>query len=335
MNEIMPDFYRLELPLPNNPLGFVSAFLVRGDDGHLLIDTGWDNEESLGSLKKQLDEIGVRVEDISQIVGTHTHPDHYGLAGRLRELSQAQIALHYLEKELVIPSYSDISKLIQRGVERAYLNGVPADMVSQVLSEFRAKQPEMIEFTPPTLPDTTLRGGETISAGSFSFSVLWTPGHSPGHICLFEATREILITGDHVLPDTTTAISMDSDSSPNPLGDYFKSLDEMKKLKVSLILPGHGQPFTSLGKRIEEIIQNHRQRGSEILETIKVEAKTAYQISTEITWMSNTTAVSFQDLGPWQKTLVLDKTLAYLELMSSEGVVQKSSRGGTIFYQAA
>lgn len=333
MTEIIPNIYQLQLPLPDNPLGYVNIYLVRGDNGYLLVDTGWDNEQALSSLKEQLAEIGTPLEDISQIVATHIHPDHYSLAGRLRQLSQAKIALHYLERDL-IASYSDIGKLIQQGVQWALTNGVPGDELSQWLAEMQATRQEMMKFAAPVLPDTTLRGGEAISVGSFTFKVLWTPGHSPGHICLYEPVEEILISGDHILPDTNTDVSLEPQSSPNPLDDYLKSLNEIKALKVNLTLPGHGHPFTGLQQRIEELIQNHQQRSSEILGAVKLEAKTAYQISSELTWMLNMKPVSWQDLTPWEMRLALLKTLAHLESMRFGGKVDKFYQDSLIYYQA-
>jgi glyoxylase-like metal-dependent hydrolase (beta-lactamase superfamily II) len=333
MTEIIPNIYRLQLPLPNNPLGYVNTYLVQGDNGCLLIDTGWNNEPTLSSLKTQLAEIGANLENISQIVATHIHPDHYGLASRLKQLSGAKIALHYLERDL-IESYNDIDKLIQQGVQMALTNGMPADMLSQLLTQMRATQPEMMEFAPLVLPDVTLRGGEATSVGSFTFKVLWTPGHSPGHICLHEPNKEILISGDHILPDTNTDVGLEPNFSPNPLDDYLNSLNEIKQFKVNLVLPGHGHPFTGLQQRIEELIRNHKQRSSEIMETVKLEAKTAYQISSELTWMTNMNQVSWQDLPPWAARLALLKTLAHLESMSFGGKVDKFFKDSIIYYQA-
>ena len=101
MNEVIPGIFHLPLPIPNPGLDHVNTYLVRADGEFLLIDTGWDTPEVFDSLKGQLTEIGVSFEDISRIVVTHIHVDHYGLAGRLKQLSQAEIALHYVEKRTI------------------------------------------------------------------------------------------------------------------------------------------------------------------------------------------------------------------------------------------
>ena len=335
MAEVIPGINLLRLPLSSRDilLGYVNIYLIQGDIGCLLVDTGWDSEPAFNSLEEQLAEVGTHFEDISQIVATHIHPDHYTLAGRLKQLSPAKIAMHYLERDLVEP-YSDMPKLMQQGIEWMQINGLPADELSQVINQMRATNPEMMKFTPLLLPDTTLQGGEVISAGSFNFKVLWTPGHSPGHICLYEPIKKILISGDHILPTITPVIELHPKSGDNPLDDYIASLNAVKPLDVNLVLPGHGKPFNGLQPRIEEIIQHHKQRNSAILETMGAEPKTAYQIANEITWMPERGGVSLQDLAPGDKIMAVSETLAHLESMRFGGAVDKFHKGSIIYYQA-
>ena len=191
----------------------------------------------------------------------------------------------------------------------------------------------MAKFVFTALPDITLPGSETVSTGLFSFKVLWTPGHSPGHISLYEPTQKILISGDNILPNITPHIGLHPQSTNNPVGDYLNSLNALKQLDVNLVLPGHENPFAGLQPRIEELIQHHKQRNSEILATIKVNPKTAYQISTEITWMSDIKGIGWQDLAPWDKRMAVTETLAHLELMRVDGKIDKFFRDGIIYYQ--
>ena len=330
MTEIIPNIYRLQLPLPNESLGYVNTYLVRGDSGHLLVDTGWNTDEAFNSLAEQLAEIGTRLEDISQLVVTHIHADHYGLAGRVKQLSKAKISLHYLEKDYIESRYVHMDELLQQIAQWLSINGVPANE----LSTLQRASVCMARFVTPVMPDITLHGGETIPIGSFNFKVLWTPGHTPGHISLYEPVKEILISGDYILPTITPNVSLHPQSGSNPLGDYLNSLNEVKQLKVNLILPGHEHPFRGLQSRIDEIIWHHKQRDLEILETVKRQAKTAYQIATEITWMSDTKGVGWQDLAPWNKRLAVLETLAHLESMRFGGKVDKLFKDSIIYYQA-
>jgi len=329
MKEVVPGIHQLQLPLPVSGLEYVNIYLVQGNNGYLLIDTGWNTEESFNSLKGQLAEIGIGFEDVSQILVTHIHPDHYGLSGKLKQLSQAKIGLHYLEKDSIDSRYINIDQLLQQVAQWLYINGAP----TIELHELQTASVGMMKFVTTTFPDVVLRGGETISTGTFSLQVLWTPGHSAGHISLYEPSQKILITGDHILPTITPHIGLRPQSSINPLGDYLKSLNALKQLEVNLILPGHEHPFINLQQRIEELIQHHQQRNSEILETIKVKSKTAYQIATEITWMSDISGVSWQKLAPWDRRMAVLETLAHLESMRFGKKVDKSLKDSTIYYQ--
>ncbi len=329
MSEVIPGIFHLPLPIPNPALKYVNAYLIREDSECLLIDTGWDTTEAFDSMKSQLAEIGVNFEDISQIVVTHIHPDHYGLTGRLKQLSQAKVALHYLEKDFIESRYINMDELLQQMAQWLHINGVPADE----LFELRTASTELAKFVSPTLPDITLHGGEIITLGSFTFHVLWTPGHSPGHISLYEPQRKVLISGDHILPNITPHIGLHPQSSANPLNDYLNSLNALKQLKVSLILPGHEHQFTNLKLRIEQLIQHHRERNSEILRALAAKPRTAYQIAAEIIWMRDIGGASWNDLGPWDKRMAVLETLSHMEAMRVGEKLDKFVENDIIYYQ--
>lgn len=325
MTKIIPGIHQLRLPIPNNPLGYTNIYLLRGNDKHLLIDTGVNTDEALQSLKKQLAEIGVAPQDIAQIVVTHAHGDHYGLAGELKRLSGAKIFLHQHEQSVIYPDDTDMADLRHQTEQWLYLNGAPPNMLPPYLALRR--------LGPLLPPDTTLRGGETVSSGIFNLQVLWTPGHSPGHVCLYEPEQKLLFTGDHILPVITPNVSFQPQSSINPLGDFLNSLRMVKGLDVRLALPAHEHLFTDLPKRVDEIIEHHEQRSAEVLETTRSEPKTAYQISTVVTWMPELGGVRFQDLAPWDKRMAVAETLAHLEAMRFERKVDKFTRDGVVYYK--
>ena len=115
MTEVIPGVYQLKLPIPmpDSTLGHVNAYLVQGDSGYLLVDSGWNTDEVFDSLQKQLAEIGAEIKDIIRIVVTHIHPDHYGLVGRLKQLCQAEFAMHQVEKGFIESRYINMDKLLQ------------------------------------------------------------------------------------------------------------------------------------------------------------------------------------------------------------------------------
>jgi glyoxylase-like metal-dependent hydrolase (beta-lactamase superfamily II) len=327
MTEIEPGIYQLQIPIPNNPLGCTNVYLLKGDKGCTLIDAGWSSREALYSLGNQLTEAGVSFKDISLIIVTHAHFDHYGLADSLKQLSGAKVALHHLDRDLLAPRFTDMDEYLRQTENWFRINGVPTHELPQ--SAFIG----MRRSAPPAAPDIALHDGEIVPASPFNLQVTWTPGHSPGHICLYETNRKIFFSGDHILPVITPNISLQPNSSSNPLGDFLNSLNKIKPLDVTLVLPAHEHIFTNFRGRIDEIIQHHEQRNSEILGAMSTGAQTAYQISQQITWMPEFGGMRFHDLAPMDKRMAVSETLAHLEAMRIQGSVAQANRDGIIHYQ--
>ena len=101
--EVVPGIHQLKVPIPGNMLGYTNVYLVQGSDGWLLVDTGSNYPETFDALQNQLREIGIDFNNISQIVVTHTHLDHYGLAGKVKQLSRAKLAFHQIENTFLQP----------------------------------------------------------------------------------------------------------------------------------------------------------------------------------------------------------------------------------------
>ena len=135
------------------------------------------------------------------------------------------------------------------------------------------------------------------------------------------------------MPNITPNIGLHPQTSPNPLNDYLSSLNAIKQLEVGLVLPGHEQPFTNLKQRVEQLIQHHGARNSEILKVLDDEQKAAYQIATKLTWMGDVSGVSWSNLGPWDKRMAVLETLSHLEAMKDMGKVDKFTRGDIVYYR--
>jgi glyoxylase-like metal-dependent hydrolase (beta-lactamase superfamily II) len=327
MTEITPGIHWIKLPIntEDSNLEGINVYLVKGDNGYLLVDTGWNTDESFSTLHNYLVKIGVSFEDIKQILVTHIHPDHYGMAGRIKKLSGATIAMHDIEKGFIGSRYVSMEELLHQTDRMLVANGVP----EREMVELRDATVGLEQFIVPAMPDITLHDGDTITTGMFTFRAIWTPGHSSGHICLYEPEKKIFLSGDHILPKITPNISVNPQSIENPLGRYIQSLGEIKKLDVELTLPGHGQPFGHLRARIDEITRHHAHRNLEILEKILFRAKTAYGIAREVSWGENN---SWQDLPPFHQRMAIFETLAHLEMMAADSRIDKMPKGGIIYY---
>ncbi len=327
VTQIIDDIYQLKVPMPNNPLGNTNIYLVRGDKSYSLIDTGWDSQTALNSLNRQLAETGVSFQDISQIIITHAHFDHYGLAGKIKQLSGAKIYMHQRDQEIFRTRYAVSEEYLQQAGQWFRINGVPAAMLETIntrISGFR----EPI----PAQPDILLNGDETIASGIFNLKVIWTPGHSPGHICLYEPEHKILFSGDHILPVITPNVSLTPRSEGNPLGDYLNSLLTVKRLSVDLVLPAHETVFKNLSERVDEILRHHEVRSAEIVKALNHNEMTAYQVSNLITWMPEQGGVKFTDLAPVAKLAAISETLAHLKAMSVDKKVISITHDAIVYY---
>jgi len=330
--EILPGIYQLKLPvpIPSNQLADINVYLIQSEKGWMLVDTGWNTKEAFAALEDQLGEIGTSFQDIHQIIVTHFHPDHYGLAGKLKQLSKATLALHQVEKAFLDSRYINMNNLLAEIARWLRLHGVPEEEMPHLQKSSLGAR----KFVLPASPEVALKGGEKITCGSFDFEVLWTPGHSPGHICLYEPARRILLSGDHILPTIFPNVGLHPQSGDNPLGDYLNSLRLIEKLEVDLVLPAHEYVFSGLRQRIEELYHHHRERKAAITKVLKEGAKTAYEISQRIPWIINGAMVSFEELLPLDKRLAVMSTLAHLEPLRAEGEVGRFIKDGIMFYNA-
>ena len=304
----------------------VNTYLIRGEEGYLLVDAGWNTDKSFATLNELLATKGITLADISQIVVTHIHPDHYGMAGRIKQLSGATLAFHHLEQENIASRYVHPEELRNQTDRLLMANGLPYDEMVALRDATKGIE----KYVVPVQPDITLHDGDTIATGEFTFRVIWTPGHAKGHLCLYEPGKKILLSGDHILPNITPNISVHPQAIVNPLGRYLKSLREIRSLDIELTLPGHDAPFTKLIPRIDSIIKHHMQRNQEILTALQQETKNAYQLAQDITWKTST---KWHTLRDFHRRMAICETLAHLEMMAAAGRLEVLTEEGIRYYR--
>lgn len=325
--KIAPGIYQLKIPIPDNPLGHLNCYLVEGKDGWLMVDTGWYTPEALDSLQAGLKDLRLTLTDISTMVVTHVHPDHFGLAGKIKHISpRTELLTHRWESDLIESRYVKFSELQDKMAALLEFHGVPPINLSALES---ASMPAL-KFVTVTFPDRILYGGEIISTGVYDLEVIWTPGHSPGHICLYEPRNGFLFSGDHVLPTITPNVSYHVQSGDNPLGDYIYALHKLEHLPVTMVFPAHEDIFTDLRGRVEQIVKHHDERKAQILEVIANEPHNAWEISPLISW--NIPGLSWNELPPLHKRSAVTETIAHLECMRWEGKVQRIIRANSVSY---
>jgi len=328
--QVLNGVHQIKSPCPGDASWYTNVYVIEGSDGHIMVDCGWDSQESLWALQEGIKAANLKLRDITKVVITHIHPDHYGLSSKIKQICGAQVAIHRIDAGFIPPRYKDFANLIKKTEELLRQNGVPDNELPQL----KEASLWMNKYVTPDAPEVMLEDGDTISNDSFEFEVLWTPGHSPGHICLYEQERRFILTGDHVLYDTNPHIGLNPQSGDNPLGNYITSLKKLERLKVHFILPGHGPMFNALGLRIEGILQHHEERKRAIMQALRDGLKTAYEVAQQIPWMVDEGRSSFQDLAVWDRRMAVTETLAHLRLLMEEDRVGNVDMDGASLYLA-
>ncbi|MDW7673358.1 MAG: MBL fold metallo-hydrolase [Bacillota bacterium] len=306
---IAANLYRIEIPLPNNPLKSLNAFLIRGGGRNLLIDTGMNRPECLEVMEAALRELEVKLEDTDFFI-THMHADHSGLVGTLAQdtskIYASQIDAEVMNNNLLWDKMRIFIKL----------GGFPLEEYQQAIKlhpGYKYSTKKKIDFT-------IVKDGDLLTIGEYRFQCIETPGHTTGHLCLYEADKKMLISGDHILGDITPNISLWSDEE-DPLSDYLASLDKVSTLKIDITLPAHRSLINNCQGRIEELKQHHQERAQEVLDVLAQGGRTAYQVAAGMTW--DMTYKSFQEFPIPQKWFATGEAMAHIKYLEVNGKVKR------------
>jgi glyoxylase-like metal-dependent hydrolase (beta-lactamase superfamily II) len=308
--EVAPGVHRVTLPLPFPPRE-VAAWLLEGEGGHTLVDTGMDTPTARGALRDGAARLGVTPDSLRYVVLTHGHIDHYGMAGPVRAWSGAHVVMHEREEALIRAFVDGWPTDRALALDELGAQGVPADVVPQLVAATDRIHAQYADFR----PDELLAGERGPLPGGGGWEWMLTPGHSPGHVSVYHPERRILIAGDHVLPRISPNIGADR-YVPDPLTEYLASLERLRTLPVELVLPSHGAPFDGLAERAAAIIAHHHERNSQLL-ALLARPRTAWNLSLRL----------FPDIPHEMRLHALRETVAHLAYLERKGRVARE--GGT------
>ena len=322
IDEVAPDVFRVEVPLPNSPLKSINSYVIRGCDRHLVIDTGMMRPECERALAAGLDELDVDLARTDFFI-THFHADHLGLVSQFAS-DTSTVYFNALEAKLAA-SFGDARTFWERMAAFGRVEGIPESAIQEAVREHPGAK-----YGAPAYPDFTLVGeGDVIRAGDYRFECVATPGHTPGHLCLYDRERKVLVSGDHVLGDITPNISAWF-GNVNALDDYLASLEKVSQLHAALVLPGHRNTFEDLQGRVAELEHHHQERAQEVLAIVATGGKTAYETASEMSWdIDAATWEAFPVLQQWFATGEADSHLRYLE---NRGALRHEMRDGAAVF---
>ena len=320
MEQIYDDIYKIIVPLPENPLKNLNCYLILGER-NLLIDSGFNCRECYEKLTSELNTLDIDM-DRTDLFITHGHGDHYGLTAKLKRKWNT-VFCSRIDGGIINSSISDnywnnLDDLFtQYGFAR-----VNKDRNVNYHPGKEYNTDEKIEFN--YVDDNTI-----LNIGKYNFKCIETPGHSPGHVCLYEKNEKILFSGDHILQTITPHISIEQNFL-NSLDAYLKSLELIKRLDIEKTFPSHREDVKDIYQRSNELIIHHKNRLAEILNIMGNRTLNAYEVAEEMAW--DTVEKSWKDFPIEQKWFAMGESIAHLVHLYNNGSLHIDNRDNIYYF---
>lgn len=317
--QLYPNFYRLQIPLPDSPLKYLNSYVIKGERRNLVIDTGLNRSACKNTMLAGLADLGIGLDTIDLFI-THLHSDHFGL---VTELASEATRIYFNQPD---GKKLENAQVFQQMLQYGENSGFPVADLREALNQHPG-----VKFGAGWMPELSiLNDNDRLTVGDYEFTCIHTPGHSPGHTCLYEPHKRIFIAGDHVIYDITPHIQCWADNE-NPLHDYLLSLDKVRELDVDQALPGHRNLFKNFTERIDELKHHHSLRLAEVERIIaKSSPLNAYEVASEMTW--DLTAKDWAAFPLMQKWFATGEAIAHLRCLEIDNRVRRVCTDTVIAY---
>jgi glyoxylase-like metal-dependent hydrolase (beta-lactamase superfamily II) len=313
--KVRDGLWSIAVPIPNSPLGYTLVYLFETARGPVLVDAGWDDDASWDRLSDGIATAGYSVADTFGVLVTHMHLDHHGLSGRVKAASDCWVAMHPLDAAMV-------ERVAQAGAEyRDELGAVLLDAGApeEEIAATAADGPKRRSRSHPVAPDRHIDDGDLVDVPGWSVHAVWTPGHSPGHVCFRVPDHGLLLAGDHVLPSITPHIALSrSNRSGDPLGEFLASLAKVDTPDIELVLPAHEHRFAPLHDRVAAITSHHHSHLAALQERLASGPSSLWDLAQHLEWNR-----PWDELNLWMKRAAVNETAAHLRHLMVRGLVRR------------
>lgn len=308
VEQVTAGVWSVPVTIPDNPLRYTLCYLLLSDTGAVVVDPGWETDRGWADLQRGLAAAGLSADRVTGIVVTHVHPDHHGLSQRLSEASGAWIAMHTAELSFLPSRIGEViggADGFRCWLERS---GVPGDTAifgdGEDLRMFNMAEPDLL-----------LNHGDILDLPGRRVRVVWTPGHTPGHICLHDADYDLLLTGDHLLPRISPNVGLTPVSGDSPLTSYLESLRAMHRYRSAEALPAHEYRFRGIAERSDALIEHHDARAREVLDLVAAAGQpTIWEVAQKLTWSR-----PWDEITGYMRRAALAEAEAHVEYLEREG----------------
>jgi len=321
MQEVYQNVYLINLPLPQNPLRSLTSYLVKGKgrDRNLLIDTGFNHPETESALMNALKELNVRLEKTDLLI-THSHSDHSGLAGKLKNEYNT---VYSSSRECVLLRDYAGEHYWKELVKNQRLMGFPYDFL-------HTDHPGYCNKNEIQYDRESKDPGDALTVGEYEFEVIDFSGHTPGQIGLYEKKHKLLFSGDHLLSKITPTLEF-WNLDYNSLGTYLNNLKKMNDFDVDYLFTAHREFIPNMRERVGQMLEHHDARLNRSLEIISEKPSNVWTVASGITW--SYLGGNFTKFPPPQQWFAANETLTHLEhLFHTRTDIKRQFFGGALFY---
>jgi glyoxylase-like metal-dependent hydrolase (beta-lactamase superfamily II) len=310
---VLPGLWRLRLPLPWPGVPHCNAWAIAAGSGIVLVDTGMHEPGSMAQLELAMAQVNLRLEHVRLLVCTHAHSDHYGQAAPIVARAGCELWMHPNHTHMT-QTANDPQAALARRLEVGRQSGVP--------DEALRRYAERVKDVPSGIawviePDRPLLPGVELETDLGTWTVHETPGHAPSHVCLFAPERRLMISGDHLLG--RISLYYDYGWTPDPAGEFLRSLDVVDALDARLCLAGHGRPFTDVRAHID---------GNRALVNARLEAVLTALAGGGRTVVEIVPDVYGEPLSTFNAGWLLAQTLCYLRHLELAGRAVREAGNG-------
>jgi len=327
------DVIRIKIDVPFG-VKFVCTYIFEIDGKKVIIDSGLNMGNWSKVFFTTLAENGYSISDVDYCIITHIHTDHIGLIKKFKKKNPDLKLLMHDITHRILKWETDKTKADEYREEAIKVANL---MIKYGISEEQGKHVvEFLTLWPNYLqyqePDQLIHDGEIILS---DLKILWTPGHSFGHICIFDNKKGYLFSGDHILSRITPHIGnfvissalrneFEDQHFDNILNHYLKSLEKIDNLNPKVIFPAHQDVIYEPHKRIQEIRDHHENRLNEILAILQDKTLTPFKVS----------QIHFgTELDEINSYMALSEILGHLTYLEYQGRVEKTERNGKYYFQ--
>ncbi len=247
----------------------------------------------------------------------------YKISAELRQQApDARLFMHRRELDMMQERANQPEEMERRMRDWLSSNGA-SDLAEENMSWRGGPAPQLSD------EDQALEGGEKLALGEGpegEWEVMWTPGHTAGHFVLYNPTRKLMLSGDHLLGQISSNVGKYPGSTADPLGDYLSSLRRIAELQIEQVLPAHGLPFGDYRERAQILLRHHDERLAKMHAAVEGEPRTAQEVVKQI-WGDRLTG--------FDRFLALVETLSHMERLLLQKKVVLEERGSLIYFKAA